>query len=97
MTARLLGASYTASQMTYDLCRLRLNGLIRRIEHTHIYVLTLDGQRLAVFYTKLYDWLLRPRPRLTSRKPPPGLRQALAVIDHHVDGYIARACMKYVV
>src|SRR6201993_1429587 len=40
LTARLLGTSYSASQMTYDLRRLRLNGLIRRIEHTHTYVLT---------------------------------------------------------
>jgi hypothetical protein len=31
---------YSTSQMTYDLRRLRLNGLIRRIEHTHTYVLT---------------------------------------------------------
>jgi hypothetical protein len=34
LTARLPGASCTASRMTYDLCRLRPNGLIRRIEHT---------------------------------------------------------------
>ena len=31
----LLRAPYTASQMTYDLRRLRLNGLIRRIERTN--------------------------------------------------------------
>ena len=29
LTARLLGASYSARQMTYDLRRLRLNGPIR--------------------------------------------------------------------
>ncbi len=78
MTARLLGASYSASQMTYDLRRLRLNGLIRRIEHTHTYVLTPDGQRLAIFYTKLDDRLLRPlaaadqpkhRPDYARRSP----------------------------
>ena len=28
LTARLLGTPYSASQMTYDLHRLRLNGLI---------------------------------------------------------------------
>jgi hypothetical protein len=33
LTARLPGTCYSASQMTYDLRRLRLNGLIRRIEH----------------------------------------------------------------
>ena len=59
------GFCYSASQMTYDLRRLRLNGLIRRIAHTHTYVLTPEGQRLAVFYTKLYNRLLRiPDPKL---------------------------------
>ena len=43
LTARLLGTSYSASQMTYDLRRLRLNGPIRRIEHTHTSVLTPGG------------------------------------------------------
>ena len=51
LTARLLDTPYSPSQMTYDLRRLRLNGLIRRIAHTHTYVLTPDGQRLAIFYT----------------------------------------------
>jgi hypothetical protein len=93
LTARLLGTPYTASQMTYDLRRLRLNGLIRRIEHTHTYVLTPDGQRLAVFYTKLYDRLLRPLAA-ADQQAPPGLRQALAAIDGHVEDYIARARLK---
>jgi hypothetical protein len=43
LTARPLGASCSASQMTYDLRRLRLDGLIRRIPHTHTYVLTPTG------------------------------------------------------
>ena len=38
--AGLLGTSYTHGQMTYDLRRLRLNGLIRRIEHANRYVLS---------------------------------------------------------
>jgi hypothetical protein len=94
LTARLLGADYSASQMTYDLRRLRLNGLVRRIEHTHTYVLTPDGQRLAIFYTKLHDRLLRPLAAADQPQAPPELRQALAVIDHHVDAYIARARLK---
>jgi hypothetical protein len=40
LTARLLGTRYNASQMAHELRRLRLNGLIRRIEHTRAYVLT---------------------------------------------------------
>ena len=71
MTARLLGTSYSASQMTYDLRRLRLDGLIRRTEHTHNYVLTPDGQRLAIFYTKVYNRLLRPLGAADQCKPRP--------------------------
>jgi hypothetical protein len=80
--------------MTYDLRRLRLNGLIRRIEHTHTYVLTPDGQRLAIFYTKVYNRLLRPLGAADQLQAPPGLRRALAVIDRHVDDYIAKARLK---
>ena len=94
MTARLLGTTYSPSQMTYDLRRLRLNGLIRRIEHTHTYTLTPDGQRLAIFYTKLHNRLLRPLMAADQPQAPPGLRRALATIDHHVDDYIAQARLK---
>jgi len=94
LTARLPGMPCTASQMTYDLRRLRLNGLIRRMEHTHTYVLTPEGQRLAIFYTKLHDRLLRPLAAADQPQAPPGLRQALAVIDRHVDDYVARARLK---
>lgn len=94
LTARLLGPCYSASQMTYDLRRPRLNGLIRRLEHTHTYVLTPDGQRLAIFFTKVYDRLLRPLAPADQPQAAPELRRALAVIDHHVDGHIARARLK---
>ena len=60
LTARLPGTPYNASQMTFDLRRLRLNGLIRRIEHTHAYVLIPGGQCIGIFYIKLYSRLLRP-------------------------------------
>jgi hypothetical protein len=56
----LLHTPYTPGQMTYDLRRLRLAGLIRRIEHANRYVLTPDGIKVAVFYTKLHNRLLRP-------------------------------------
>lgn len=51
----LLAAPCTPGQMTYDLRRLRLAGLIRRIEHANRYVLTPDGVKMAVFYTKLHN------------------------------------------
>ena len=73
----LLHAPYTPGQMTYDLRRLRLAGLIRRIGHTNRYALTPDGIKVAVFYTKLHNRLLRPllaadqpqAPRRTPRRP----------------------------
>jgi len=56
----LLGVSYSTSQMSYDLQRLRLKGLITRLPHTNTYVLTDEGQRVAIFYTKVHNRLLRP-------------------------------------
>ena len=66
----LFGAAYNTNQMSYDLARLRLNGFIERREHTNTYDLTPDGQRVAVFYTKVHDRLLRPaRSTPTSTTP----------------------------
>ena len=90
MTA-LLHVPYTGGQMTYDLRRLRLAGLIRRIEHTNRYVLTPDGIAMAVFYTKLHNRLLRPLMAARQPQAPPPLRDALRTIDQHVDDYISRA------
>jgi hypothetical protein len=87
----LLAAPYTPGQMTYDLRRLRLAGLIRRIDRTNRYVLTPDGTSMAVFYTKVHNRLLRPLLAAGQPQAPPGLRQALRAIDQHVDDYITRA------
>jgi hypothetical protein len=84
----LLGAAYTVNQMSYDLARLRLNGLIERREHTNTYALTPDGQRVAVFYTKVHDRLLRPLLAADVPPAPLELRTALATIDRHVHDYI---------
>jgi len=85
---------YNPGQMTYDLRRLRLNGMIRRIEHTNRYVLTSDGIRAAVFYTKLYNRLLRPLLAANQPQAPAELRQALRTIDHHVENYITHARLR---
>jgi hypothetical protein len=87
----LLHAPYSPGQMTYDLRRLRLAGLIRRIDHTNRYVLTPDGTRAVLFYTKLYNRLLRPLLAADQPQAPPQLRAALRAIDQHVDDYITRA------
>jgi len=87
----LLAAPCTPGQMTYDLRRLRLAGLIRRIEHASRYALTPDGVKMAVFYTTLHNRLLRPLLAAGQPQAPPGLRQALHAIDQHADDYITRA------
>ena len=87
----LLHASYTPGQMTYDLRRLRLAGLIRRIECTNRYVLTPDGTKVAVFYTKLHNRLLRPLLAADQPQAPPELRAALRAIDQHISSYITHA------
>lgn len=50
----------TQGQMTYDLRRLRLHGLIERIPQTHRYRVTPLGLRIAMLYTRLYTRVLRP-------------------------------------
>ncbi len=42
-------------QMTYDLRRLRLHGLIDRVPHTHRYQVTNDGLRNAMILTRVHD------------------------------------------
>ena len=56
----LLGRAYSSAQMTYDLRRLRLKGLIHRLPKTHRYSVTSYGLKVAFFYAKLYLRLLRP-------------------------------------
>jgi hypothetical protein len=91
LVAGLLGTDYTTNQMTYDLRRLRLHGLIERIPRTNTYVATPDGIRVAVFYTKLQRRLLAPL--LTPDRPPAPLelRRALTTIDHAIEDYVTNA------
>jgi len=56
----LLGHRISPGAVTYDLRRLRLHGLIKRIPRTHRYEVTQPGLRYALFLTRSYDRLLRP-------------------------------------
>ncbi|GAA0467079.1 hypothetical protein Aca07nite_71550 [Actinoplanes capillaceus] len=91
LTAGLLGSDYRPNQMTYDLRRLRLNGLIRRLPGSNRYTLTPDGIRIAIFYTKVYNRLLIPLTSADQAQAPPELRAALATITRHVDDYASHA------
>jgi hypothetical protein len=47
-------------RMSYELRRLRLHGVIERIPRTHRYKLTAQGIEAAMFYTRVYNRILRP-------------------------------------
>jgi hypothetical protein len=88
LIAGLLGQDYSANQMTYDLRRLRLHGLIERIPHTNTYTLTPDGTRVAIFYNKVHTRLLRPLIAASDLPPAPiKLQRALATIDNVIATY----------
>ena len=91
LVAGHLGQDYSSSKMSYDLRRLRLHGLIRRLPRSNTYILTSDGIRVAVFYTKLQNRLLRPL--LEADKPPAEIeiRRALQTLDNAVKNYIQQA------
>jgi hypothetical protein len=91
LVAGLLGAGYTSAQMTYDLCRLRLHGLITRLPGSHTYVTTPQGLRVAVFYSKLAARVLGPL--LAADRPPASIevRRALATLDRAVSDYVTSA------
>jgi len=90
--ARFLGLDpnlMTPGRMSYDLRRLRLHGLIKRIPKSHRYRLTPLGLRTALFFTRVYSRVLRPGlTHLTPVTPatPPALRTSFekaekAVLD----------------
>src|SRR5438132_11273181 len=94
--APLLGRpahTMTQGQMSYHLRRLRLRGLITRCPGTHRYQVTQQGFRIALFYTRFQQRLLRPAAaNLQSRsKPHDGpLAKALLRLENAIDQWITR-------
>ena len=93
----LLGVTsqqYTASQMTYDLRRLRLKGLIFRPPKTHRYFLTPHGWKIARLFTRLEARVFRPAIAMfTSDNTvlPFPLRASLNRVDAQLDELIYQA------
>jgi hypothetical protein len=86
--AALLGRSYSAGQMTYDLRRLRLRGLIQRLTGRHCYRLTSYGLRVAFFYSKQYLRIFRPNALAlepTGDSMPRPLRAAFEQLDAAIE------------
>jgi hypothetical protein len=91
--ADLLGSGYSTHQLTYDLRRLRLKGMIWRVPHSHRYLITPYGCKVALFFTRLHASVFRPGfAALDPRVPIPGpLAQALADVEQEVKNLIDQA------
>jgi hypothetical protein len=95
--APLLGLTpeaMTSGQITYDLRRLRVHGLIRRIPHSFRYRVTLAGLSQALFLTRLTQRFLIPGlAELTDPSPPvpARLRAAARAYEASLDDLARKA------
>jgi hypothetical protein len=99
--AHLLGkdpATYTQGQLTYQLRRLRLHGLIERQPGTHCYRVTSFGLRVSLFFTRSYTRLIRPGMEEimpSSLAPTTAIQHALTQTDKAIDEYMDRAKIRH--
>ena len=95
--AALLGrppSNMTPGQMTYQLRRLRLHGLIQRVTGRHAYQVTDTGLRVALLFTRTYARILRPGLSLSLPDAAPGdspLRRQFDQLDATIDQWVERA------
>ncbi len=93
--AQLMGLSpeqYSSGQMTYDLRRLRLHGIIARESGTHSYRVTREGIRICQFMTKVHHRVIRPGcsqlmdgcPKASKRPVTAAIKQLDRAIDQLV-------------
>ncbi len=87
-------ASISQGAITYQLRRLRLHGLIERVSNSFRYQVTDFGFRVALFFTRTYNRLLRPGlaaalPALRALTTP--LKRALNALATQIDTTIKQA------
>lgn len=85
---------YTTAQMSYDLRRLRLKGLIFRPPNTHRYFVTPYGWKVARLFSRLEARVFRPAVAVFTTDDavlPFPLRAALQRVDSQLDELICRA------
>ena len=81
-------ASISQGVITYQLRRLRLHGLIERVPNSFRYRVTDFGFRVALFFTRTYNSLLRPTlaaalPALCAVTTP--LKRAFTALDAQIN------------
>jgi len=94
--ATILGldlAAYSSGQMTYDLRRLRLKGMLRRVPGSQRYVVTPLGYKVALLFTKLDARVFRLGfAALDTGDPMPRpLAAAFAEVDRQLDALLDAA------
>lgn len=94
LLAQMLGleeGAVSQGMMSYDLRRLRLHGLIERIEGTHRYRLTKEGIAVACLYPRTYAQVMRPVLSVVDGPQPDGRtkeEKALQRLCKAMDNYI---------
>jgi hypothetical protein len=95
LLAQMLGLeenNIAPGRVSYELRRLRLHGLIERIERTHRYRLTANGLHTVVFYQRTYARLIRPALSVlpnASCVPNLPLARAFHNLQFEIDAYIS--------
>lgn len=79
-------AYYTSAQMSYDLRRLRLKGMIGRIPASYRYQLTTYGRKIALLLSKLDARLFRPL--FATLDSLPSSLSPLAQLLHQIDAFL---------
>jgi len=97
LVADLLGVKaeqYTTAQMSYDLRRLRLKGLIYRPPKTHRYFVTPYGWKVSRLFSRLDSRVFRPAVAVFTAEDavlPFPLRAALQRVDSQLDELVYQA------
>lgn len=94
--ADLLGLDpdcYTSAQMSYDLRRLRLKGIVWRIPDSYRYQLTTYGRQVALLLSKLHTRIFRPAFAALDPKQPLAspFQQALSHLESVLDDLVDHA------
>jgi hypothetical protein len=86
--------SLTQGAVSYQLRRLRLHGLIERVPNSFRYRVTDFGFRAALFFTRLYNRLLRPGIAAVTpglRAVDSSLKSAFDKVDSQINTWINQA------